>query len=105
MRLKKDVEHKETARHALEQVRATAAAAADDDDGDDDGDDDDVGDGDDYNIFSAEVFPQQVLQLKTEISVLRDKLADESKRSSKADAARAVAEAAAAEAQAAVQVA
>jgi hypothetical protein len=47
---------------------------------------------------------QQILQLKTEISVLRDKLADENKRTAKADAARVVAEAAAAEAQAAVQV-
>ncbi len=49
-------------------------------------------------------FLQQILQLKTEISVLRDKLADENKRTAKADAARVVAEAAAAEAQAAVQV-
>jgi hypothetical protein len=88
-RLKKDVEHKETARHALEQVfacscsrrgKASAPAAA------------------------TDTFSQQINQLKTEISVLRDKLADESKRAAKADAARAVAEAAAAEAQAAAQV-
>jgi hypothetical protein len=53
---------------------------------------------------ATDTFSQQINQLKTEISVLRDKLADESKRAAKADAARAVAEAAAAEAQAAAQV-
>ena len=50
----------------------------------------------------ADAFFQQILQLKTEISVLRDKLADENKRASKADAARVVAELAAAEAQVSV---
>ena len=89
-RLKKDVEHKETARHALEQVcfcscscSPTAAPPP---------------------PPATDTFSQQINQLKTEISVLRDKLADESKRAAKADAARAVAEAAAAEAQAAAQV-